>query len=280
MHICEPLSESVARAFESAKSDRGQEAALGAHQMQLDYTSVVTSSVAKQISEQIREAILNGQLEVGQRLPTEDDLAQKYGVSRPTIREALKRLAAQNLIRSRRGPTGGNFVAVPNPASYAESITGTSTLLVSLGAFDFDEIAKARFEMEAICCKLAAQNWQSKDMEAIEAAFADLSDPQISDEEFCAADVRFHRAIVDATSNGPIRFVMFAVIEALLPVTNLVVFRVRERKTVIGFHERILAGLRKREAAPAIEALGELIEYLRQQYTRSANGQNGRRIER
>src|ERR1700753_3974555 len=81
--------------------------ATASHQMQLDYMSVITTSVAKQISEQIREAIVNGQLQVGQRLPTEDDLAQKYGVSRPTIREALKRLAAQNLIRSRRGPAGG-----------------------------------------------------------------------------------------------------------------------------------------------------------------------------
>lgn len=245
--------------------------------MQLDYMSVITTSVAKQISEQIREAIVNGQLQVGQRLPTEDDLAQKYGVSRPTIREALKRLAAQNLIRSRRGPAGGNFVAVPNPDLYAASITSASTLLVSLGAFDFDEIAKARFEMEAICCKLAAEKWQPKDLEAMEAAFAISCDPEVSDEEFCAADVRFHRAIVDATGNGPIRFVMYAVIEALLPVTNLVIFRVRERKTVIRFHERILAGLRSRDAAPAIEALAELIEYLRQQYTRSADKQRSTR---
>jgi GntR family transcriptional regulator, transcriptional repressor for pyruvate dehydrogenase complex len=242
----------------------------------LDYMSVVTSSVAKQISEQIREAIVSGELQVGQRLPTEDDLAQRYGVSRPTIREALKRLAAQNLIRSQRGPTGGNFVAVPNSASYAATITSTSTLLVSMGAFDFDEIAKARFEMEALCCRLAAENWQAADMETLETAFTSLRAPQISDEEFCAADVRFHRAIADATRNGPIRFVMYAVIEALLPVTNLVVFRLRERKKVIGLHERMLAGLRNRDAAPAIEALDELVEYLREQCERRVNRQGAR----
>jgi DNA-binding FadR family transcriptional regulator len=124
--------------------------------------------------------------------------------------------------------------------------------------------------MEAVCCKLAAQNWQSQHIGAMEEALSVSSDPGISDEEFCAADVRFHRAIVDATGNGPLRFVMYAVVEALLPITNLVVFRLRERKAIIGFHERMLAGIRARKPKPAIEALRELIEYLHQQYARSA----------
>jgi len=237
--------------------------------MQGHLTAVVTASVAKQISERIREAIVSGQLQVGQRLPTEDELAQTYGVSRPTIREALKRLAAQNLIRSRRGPLGGNFVAEPDPALFAASITGTATLLVSLGAFTFAEIAKARFEMEATCCRLAAENWQPPHMAAMESALAASCDPSISDEAFCAADVRFHRAIVDATGNGPLRFVMYAVIEALLPITNLVTFRVRERKAIIGYHERMLAGIRRRKPRPAIEALRELIDYLEKLYVQS-----------
>jgi GntR family transcriptional regulator, transcriptional repressor for pyruvate dehydrogenase complex len=248
--------------------------------MQLDYTPVVTSSIAKQISEQIRAAIVSGQLQVGQRLPTEDDLAQKYGVSRPTIREALKRLAAQHLVNSRRGPSGGNFVAVPDQTLYAASITGTSTLLVSLGAFNFDEIAEARLEMESICCRLAAERWKPEEMKALEAVFTASRDPSISDEDFCAADVQFHRIIVDATRNGPLRFVMYAVIEALLPVTNLIIFRSRERKIIIGFHERMLNGLRQRNAAPAIDALAEMIEYLRVQCAKTATRHEGARAQR
>jgi DNA-binding FadR family transcriptional regulator len=203
-------------------------------------------------------------------LPTEDDLAQKFGVSRPTIREALKRLAAQNLIRSRRGPAGGNFVAEPDPELFAATITGTATLLVSLGAFSFEEITRARFELESICCTLAAQNWEPQHIKAMEAALATSCDPTISDEEFCAVDVRFHRAIVDATGNGPLRFVMYAVVEALLPITNLVTFRLRERKAIIACHEQILAGIRGRKPKTAIAALRKLIDYLEQQYRRSA----------
>ena len=71
---------------------------------------IVTKSAAKQIAEHIRTAILEGRLKGDERLPTEEELAARYGVSRPTVREALKRLAAQNLISSKRGPAGGTFV--------------------------------------------------------------------------------------------------------------------------------------------------------------------------
>lgn len=242
----------------------------GKTSMQRQLPTVVTASVAKQISEQIREAIVSGRLQVGQRLPTEDELAQTYGVSRPTIREALKRLAAQHLVRSRRGPLGGNFVAEPDPALFAASLTGTATMLVSLGVFNFAEIARARFEMEASCCQLAAENWQTQHIQAMEEALASSCDPSISDEDFCAADVRFHRAIVDATCNAPLRFMMYAVVEALLPITNLVTFRVRERKAIIGYHERILSGIRRRKPRAAIESLRELIDYLENLYGQSS----------
>ena len=71
---------------------------------------LTTQSLARQIAEQLRDAIVAGRLGADERLPGEEQLAKQFGVSRPTVREALKRLAAQHLIRSRRGPTGGTFV--------------------------------------------------------------------------------------------------------------------------------------------------------------------------
>ena len=67
--------------------------------MAIQYQPIVTKSVSKQIAEQIRESIVDGRLQADDRLPTEAELARQFGVSRPTVREALKRLAAQNLIR-------------------------------------------------------------------------------------------------------------------------------------------------------------------------------------
>ena len=109
------------------------------HQSKADkvqQNTIVKTSISKQIAEQLRAAIVSGQFKIGERLPTEDELAQRYGVSRPSVREALKRLAAQNLVRARRGPTGGNFVVQPSYEELAESLSGAATLLVGMEALD------------------------------------------------------------------------------------------------------------------------------------------------
>ena len=98
---------------------------------------IVETSISRQIAEQLRAAIIDGKLKIGERLPTEDELAQRYGVSRPSVREALKRLAAQNLVRARRGPSGGNFVIKPSYSELAESLSGAATLLVGMDALDY-----------------------------------------------------------------------------------------------------------------------------------------------
>ena len=120
--------------------------------------AIVKTSISKQIAEQLRAAIVAGQFKIGQRLPTEDELAQRYGVSRPSVREALKRLAAQNLVRARRGPTGGNFVVQPSYTDLAESLSGAATLLVGMGALSIEEIIEARRALQGSCLELAADN--------------------------------------------------------------------------------------------------------------------------
>src|SRR5688572_15128536 len=108
--------------------------------MPIEYEDVVRTGVARQVADKIRTAIMDGRVQVDERLPTEEELARSFGVSRPTVREALKRLAAQNLIRSQRGPSGGTFVRRPDPEGLSSAITGAATLLVGIGAFDIDEI--------------------------------------------------------------------------------------------------------------------------------------------
>lgn len=80
----------------------------------IPFESVNIESAPKQISRQIREAILDGTLKPEQRLPTEEELATSFNVSRASIREALKRLAVENLVVVRRGAQGGNFVRAPS----------------------------------------------------------------------------------------------------------------------------------------------------------------------
>lgn len=240
---------------------------------------IVTKSAAKQIAEHIRSAILEGRLKGDERLPTEEELAARYGVSRPTVREALKRLAAQNLISSKRGPAGGTFVNSLTLQELAENVTTAATLLVTVGGLDMEEIADARIQLEGLCCRIAVHRITDAVIASMREALERQRDPALTDEEFCASDVQFHRAIVDATQNTMLRFVMYAMIESLVPVTNMVIVYVRDRSTIIGHHECMLMGLQRRDANEVCRHLQALIDYLKDSYTK-AQAQRDRRMRK
>ena len=234
--------------------------------MSITYEPVVTSSIAKQIAEQIRQSILDGRLKADDRLPTEHELAQQFKVSRPTIREALKRLAAQNLIRSRRGPSGGTFVNRPSEEEVRVNLTTATTLLVSLGEFDLSQIVEARHELEVMCGRLAAERRTDAHLGAMAEEIEVQSNDSLSDEDFCASDVRFHRALVDATGNPVLQFLMCAVIEALQPVENMVIFRYRDRRKVVRQHRRILKAVAAQDPKRTEEKITKQMHYLRAQF--------------
>ena len=226
----------------------------------------MTQSLAKQIAERIRESITDGTLKADDQLPTEEELARQFQVSRPTIREALKRLAAQSLIRSRRGPAGGTFINRPSHEEVSSNLTTLTALLVSLGEFKIPEILEARQELEALCVRQAAGRCEEVELEGMAREVEMQRQASISDEDFCASDVRFHRAIADATHNSVLKFVMFTVIEALQPIENMVVFRVREREVIVRQHEDLLAALRVGNAEAAVRVVQAQTAYLRERF--------------
>ncbi|MEM7424738.1 MAG: FadR/GntR family transcriptional regulator [Pseudomonadota bacterium] len=237
--------------------------------MSITYEPVVTTSVTRQIAEQIRQSIVDGRLKADDRLPTEHELAEQFNVSRPTIREALKRLAAQNLIHSRRGPTGGTFVRAPTEQEVRANLTTAATLLVSFGEFDLTDIAEARQELELMCGRLAAERRSDSHMAVMRDEVALQKDGALSDEDFCASDVRFHRALVDATGNPVLQFVMSTVIEALQPVENMIIFRFRDRQKIIRQHEKILAAIEAGDVAQTEAAILKQMTYLRKQFDKA-----------
>lgn len=230
--------------------------------MTLEIEPVAQRSLSSQIAGQIRQAIIDGSLKADDRLPTETELAQRYQVSRPTIREALKRLAAQNLIRSRRGPTGGTFINRPSTTDLSDSITSATTLLVSMDAFSMEDIFQTRLMLESNCLQLAAEHVSETQLKQLQQELASQQDNELTAEQFCASDVRFHRLIAEASGNPLLSFIMFSVIEALQPISNMVTFRFRERSVIIDQHQRILQALQHKNADLACAILAEQITYL------------------
>lgn len=218
-------------------------------------------SLSAQIADAIRNAIVDGRMLVGDRLPSESELAEQHGVSRATVREALKRLAAQSLIRTERGAYGGAFV---NHLSYdearAQQVT-TSTLLLGMNAVSFQVACEARYALERSCTALAAERRTTTALEKMRTEIARQSDPDLTDEAFCASDVAFHRALVDSAGNEVLSYHLAGSVEAMQPLMNMITFTARSRAEIVRLHETIVKGLERRQSKTVDAALAELETY-------------------
>jgi len=217
--------------------------------------------LSAQIAQAIRDAIVEGRMIVDERLPSEAELAEQFDVSRPTVREALKRLAAQSLIRTQRGAFGGAFVnRLSYEEAYGQQIT-TSTLLLSMNAVSFETACEARYALERACAPLAATRRTPDHLATMRAEIHRQSQPGLSDESFCASDVDFHRALVDAADNPVLSYQLAGAVEAMQPLMNMITFTARSRGEIVGIHTRIADALEAHEAARADEALRALEAY-------------------
>jgi DNA-binding FadR family transcriptional regulator len=217
--------------------------------------------LSAQIAEAIRNAIVSGDLLSDARLPSEAELSEQFSVSRPTVREALKRLAAQNLIRTQRGATGGAFVnRLRFEDAYDQQIT-TSTLLLSMNAVDFDTACEARFALERACASLSARRRTADHLATMRAEIHRQSQPGLTDEAFCASDVAFHRALVDGAGNPVLSYQLAGAVEAMQPLMNIITFSARSRERIVALHQHIADALEAGVASDADAALADLANY-------------------
>jgi DNA-binding FadR family transcriptional regulator len=235
----------------------------------IKYDSLETKSLAIQIADNLQTAIFNGDVRADERLPSEHELAEKFKVSRPTIREALKILSARNLTRSRRGPSGGTFVKKPTQEEVREIISNTTTMLINSGELDFQSFHEARYEFKIFCCRLAAERRKPVHLEKMKAECEIQKDPNISHEDFFHSDVRFHRIIVEATGNPLLRLIIDPVFDALQPIFNMAIYRYRERDTIVSQNQQIHASLENHDADKAVEIMIEQLDDLHGQMHRA-----------
>ena len=219
------------------------------------------SDLSAQIASALRDAIISGHLRADDRLPSEAELAEDFNVSRPTVREALKRLAAQSLIRTQRGAFGGAFInRIAFEDAYGQHVT-TSTLLLSMNAVSFDVACEARFAMERACAPYAASRRSADHLATMRAEIHRQSQPSLSDESWCASDVAFHRAFVDAAGNPVLSYQLAGSVEAMQPLMNMITFTARNRETIIAIHTELADHLDKGDALSVADKLNLLCNY-------------------
>ncbi|MGB7241027.1 MAG: FadR/GntR family transcriptional regulator [Sulfitobacter sp.] len=216
------------------------------------------ADLSAQIASAIRQAIVNGALLVDERLPSEAELSEQFKVSRPTVREALKRLAAQSLIRTQRGATGGAFVnRISFEQAYAQQIT-TSTLLLSMNAVSFETACEARYALERACAPLSAKRRSADHLATMRAEIHRQTQPGLTDEAFCASDVAFHRALVDGAGNPVLSYQLAGAVEAMQPLMNMITFTARDRNAIVALHTQIADAIERQDEDAAARSLTAL----------------------
>ena len=109
----------------------------------------------QQVADRIREAILDGRIAPGERLPVEMDLTQLFGVSRSTVREALRTLSSLNLVTTSRGITGGTYVSHPDPDAVSQYLEVCIGLMSDANVVSVTELTETRKLLEVRARRLS-----------------------------------------------------------------------------------------------------------------------------
>ena len=138
----------------------------------------------EQVYDQLRDWIIRGDLSRGVRLPSEAVLAREFGVSRGTVREALRVLAAQNLIRTAKGAGGGSFVTLPTVDHISTFLHANISLLSESDDVTLPEFLGGRELLEVFAARQCAARRTQEDIDRLRATMS--TDP---------AEARHERAL-------------------------------------------------------------------------------------
>ncbi len=214
-----------------------------------------------QVEQQLREAILDGHFGQGEKLPPETQLAQQFGVSRPTVREALGALVSAGLIRKVPGVAGGSFVNTVTPDSLSQMLSDSMDTIVRIGALDIAEITAVRRVLEIPAAELAARNRTKADLEKMKAVVEQQKHTTIDDPDIPEYDLRFHTAIGYASGNRLLAAFIASVHDATHPAQFLDVTPDVAQKT-IRQHIAIVAAIEAGEPEAAGAAMNDHLDYV------------------
>jgi DNA-binding FadR family transcriptional regulator len=209
-------------------------------------TDAGKSRLYDRLAKGVAAKIASGEFAVGERLPSERELALAYGVSRPTVREAVFALELDGLVEVRKGV--GVFVAAKSPPGGEAAVT-------DIGPF---ELLEARRAFEGEACAVAASRIRDNDVEDLEALLReiDYSGDVLAAED---ADRRFHLRIAEITGNSAMHSVVEMLWEARdrSPQYRFLTDKAHDARVVPleDEHAKILNALRSRDPAKARAAM-------------------------
>ena len=211
------------------------------------FRRVIVEPAYKAVSAEIARAILGGALPLGAALPTEQELSERFGVHRSTVREAIRQVEQEGLLQRREGRR--LFVCLPGMSD----LTPRATRLLMLQQTTFHELWELAVSLEPLAARLAAQRALPQDLQALHDNLA--ASQQCSDDAaMVQLDLQFH-ALVGRASHNHALMLAREPAGLLYNPTLLQVFahlpQARQRNLVA--HQHVVDALVRRDAAAAAE---------------------------
>lgn len=203
------------------------------------YIQLNKASLSQQIAQNIEEMILGQEIQIGDRLPCEMDLADKFGASRNVVREALTMLRERGLVEVRNG--SGAYVTQVHP----QTLGAVVSRMTAVGSVSAEEVYEIRMALEVRACGLAALNGTAAEKAKLQSIVQDMKRDYQQLAKWNAYDRKFHSFLAKMTHNT----LFPAMIKPLIPLifphgeSNAVLF---SQKAVLGGveqHENILCAI-------------------------------------
>jgi DNA-binding FadR family transcriptional regulator len=201
------------------------------------------------LADRLQQQILGGAYPPGSALPTERELVAGTGLSRGSVREALRILEAQGLIETRAGRYGGSVVSRPTDALLASHIN----LFAKGRSVALSALVEARQALEPMVAYLAARNRTDEDLKALTLISDRLDDAAQSDvPRFLEENANWHSALAVASHNDLLRAFMSSISDLMLEASHIENMSSPDiRKLVTQAHRRIFDAIQKRDAEAA-----------------------------
>jgi GntR family transcriptional repressor for pyruvate dehydrogenase complex len=212
---------------------------------------VTRKRLYQQVADDIERDILDGTFVPDSRLPSEQELADAYGVSRNVVREALKRLKEHGLVYIRTG--SGTYISKPSTKPVSDALhrlLRRSDTTISIAHF-----YEIRRMLEPETARLAAERADKEDIKAIQVAYAAMEGSRDNREAWSQADLQFHFAVTTAAHNPLIQSVLNPLTEPLREVIGVGLSEPSGAQAGLDAHRKILEAIQNHDPEVAYQSM-------------------------
>ena len=207
-------------------------------------------------------------MQPGSRLPNEAVLARDFGVSRATVREALRGLAGQNLIRTAKGARGGSYVALPSVSGVSDFLGSSITLLAEAEDVTLENLLEARELLEVPATRLAAARRSDTELDRLRAAMPADSLELGALEQF-TYNREFHSIVIEGCGNALLLMAAQPIFDVLQRKMARSTLGRRFHRAVNEQHRAIAAAIEAGDVDAAGNEMYAHLEYLRPFYEKA-----------